>query len=147
MNIPVTIERSCSSCTKCCEGAVHGTVFGEAFFKGSPCKFCLVGSGCSVYEQRPQDPCKTFKCEWLVNDSIPIWMKPNVSGGIIVMKQTKSFVFPVLIPTDIDVSVDVLSWYILWAVQRFQAFVWYNAKGSRFFMGPSGFSDELSELP
>ena len=39
--------------------------------------------GCSIYENRPIDPCRNFKCEWIENNNIPEWMKPSVSNVII----------------------------------------------------------------
>lgn len=146
MKIPVIPARECGTCTKCCEGTVHGQVFGEPFYKGRPCSFCLINQGCSVYEQRPDDPCRTFKCSWLVDDSIPEWMKPNLSNAIITIKSTKSFDFPVLIPSSDGYSVDVVSWFILWGLPRYGHVVWYNKEGSRYYLGTPEFGAELAEL-
>lgn len=136
MKIPVIPARTCGTCTKCCEGAVHGSVFGHVFFKGSPCRYCVVGSGCSVYEDRPDDPCRTFNCAWITDDSIPEWMKPNISGAIVVVKKLGDFIFPVLIPTNDDYSINVLSQFILWGLGKYGNAVWFNSHGSHFYIGP-----------
>ena len=74
--------RSCDGCTKCCEGWLWSEAYGHKFWPGRPCHF-MCEKGCSIYENRPIDPCKNFKCEWLENNNIPEWMKPSVSNVII----------------------------------------------------------------
>ncbi len=43
-------QRSCSDCTKCCEGSLSGEVFGKTFYSGKPCHFVKLNEGCSVYK-------------------------------------------------------------------------------------------------
>lgn len=70
------VKRECGSCTECCRGWLTGEVNGHAFYPGQPCHF--VGEhGCSIYQDRPENPCKVFECEWLRNKEIPEWMKPD----------------------------------------------------------------------
>ena len=76
------IKRDCEGCTKCCEGWLWSEAYGHKFWPGRPCHF-MCEKGCSIYENRPVDPCKNFKCEWLTNSDIPEWMKPSVSNVII----------------------------------------------------------------
>lgn len=77
--------RECNGCTACCEGWLSGEAHGHYFQPGRPCHFKCEG-GCSIYEKRPENPCKTFICEWLVNPELPEWMKPSVSK-VITMKK------------------------------------------------------------
>lgn len=78
-------KRECGGCTACCEGWLSGVVHDREFYPGMPCHFkgC---NGCSIYEDRPESPCKTYSCEWLKNDNVPEWMKPSKSGVIITAK-------------------------------------------------------------
>ena len=78
-------KRECGDCTACCEGWLSGVVNDREFYPGMPCHFkgC---NGCSIYEDRPESPCKTYSCEWLKNDNVPEWMKPSKSGVIITAK-------------------------------------------------------------
>ena len=77
-------SRECSSCAACCEGWISLTVYGEEISSGHPCPH-TTDCGCRIYEKRPVDPCRTFKCGWLVDGSpLPDWMKPN-NAGVIVM--------------------------------------------------------------
>lgn len=78
--------RSCDGCTKCCEGWLWGEAHGHKFWPGRPCHF-MSNKGCSIYENRPDQPCKSFKCEWLENNEIPEWMKPDVSNVIIYKRE------------------------------------------------------------
>ena len=75
-------KRTCGDCTACCQGWLEGTAHGIDFYNGVPCHF--VGcNGCTIYENRPQSPCKDFSCQWLINNDIPEWMKPNKSNVIV----------------------------------------------------------------
>mgnify|MGYP000107760900 CR=1 FL=1 len=74
--------KQCGSCTKCCEGWLAGNAYAHQFYPGVPCAY--LDNGCTIYKSRPEKPCKTFVCEWLVDESIPAYMQPNVSGAIII---------------------------------------------------------------
>lgn len=76
--IKIDTVRKCDGCTKCCEGWLKGTVYGHEMTLGKPCYF-KENKGCKIYEFRPNDPCKTFSCEWK-NGSLPIDWKPNKIG-------------------------------------------------------------------
>jgi len=73
--------RSCDTCTKCCEGWLSGNAYEHQFYPGVPCAY--LGKGCTIYKNRPENPCKTFVCEWLADESIPYWMRPDLSGVIL----------------------------------------------------------------
>lgn len=85
---PIQINRECGSCTECCQGWLSCSTFGRPVHEGRPCHF--VGTaGCTVYNQRPKDPCIDYKCEWLVDDGthFPEWLKPSLSKVIITRRQ------------------------------------------------------------
>ena len=96
--IPIIVGRSCGSCTACCEGWLFGDAYGFKFNIGKPCKF-LNKRGCSIYEVRPVDPCKTFECDWKRNTSIPEWLQPIKSNVIIVKQYLDNFIYLRLINT------------------------------------------------
>ena len=73
------LKKSCGSCTACCSGALFGEAHGHAFFKGRPC-FFVTEKGCGIYEDRPESPCKTYKCGYLAEPFFPEWMRPDLSG-------------------------------------------------------------------
>jgi hypothetical protein len=76
-------SRSCDGCTKCCDGYLYGIAHGKRFLPGRPCHF-KKESGCSIYESRPENPCKNYQCAWLADKEkkFPEWMKPDVSNVI-----------------------------------------------------------------
>ena len=54
-------KRTCGGCTACCK--THGV----AELKkqgGTICPHCNIGSGCRIYEERPES-CQVFRCSWL----------------------------------------------------------------------------------
>lgn len=107
-------KRTCDSCSKCCEGHLHGTAYKHSFYQGKPC-FYLSDKGCSVYANRPEDPCVKFKCLWLSSDILPMWMRPDLSNVIVLERQFSDG--PWLEVTEAGKKLDssVLSWILIWA--------------------------------
>ena len=58
MGVPV---RECGECTACC------TVLNIPRLAKGPGVSChnLTPTGCGIYEDRPDQPCKSFNCAWL----------------------------------------------------------------------------------
>jgi hypothetical protein len=85
-NLQENVKRECGSCTECCQGWLSGQAQGKQFYSGHPCHY-VCEKGCSIYENRPENPCKTFECEWLRNNDVPEWMKPDKCKVIIVTRE------------------------------------------------------------
>ena len=53
-------------------------------YPGSRCAHCT-GSGCGIYAERPETPCRSFKCSWLMSQAglLPE-ARPDLSGVILV---------------------------------------------------------------
>jgi hypothetical protein len=49
--------------------------------------FVEIGKGCGVYDERPEVPCKTFRCQYLVDESVPEEMKPSRSNVILTIEE------------------------------------------------------------
>ena len=75
------MTRECGTCTKCCDGWLTGSAKGYNFWPGRKCHF-VCSTGCTIYEDRPKDPCQSFTCSWLDDENIPSWLKPNESNTI-----------------------------------------------------------------
>ena len=72
-------------CHACCQGWLTGEVLGHQLRAGHPCPHASA-QGCGVYETRPQVPCRSFICSWLVEGSpLPDWMRPDLSGVIVLL--------------------------------------------------------------
>lgn len=60
-------------------------VLGNPLRPGHPCPHASAG-GCGVYSTRPEVPCRTFVCSWLVEGSpLPDWMRPDLCGAIVLL--------------------------------------------------------------
>ena len=131
------MNRACNGCTKCCEGWLEGTVNGHAFFRGRPCFF--LNKGCSIYESRPQDPCRSYNCAWVDDMQFPEWMKPDLVNVIINRVKHKDLMYYVLVESGSLLNVKVLSWMIQWALNTNQNLMYYvdggmNRVGSKEFL-------------
>ena len=53
-------------------------------YAGKVCAHCRPG-GCAIYETRPEQPCRTFKCAWLQDEgAFPEEMRPDKCGAIVL---------------------------------------------------------------
>ena len=93
MSAPVVVvgdlKKSCGDCTACCSGALSGEAHGHHFYKGRPC-FFITKKGCSIYENRPENPCVSFKCGFLSEPFFPEWMRPDLCGILATMRVMKT---------------------------------------------------------
>lgn len=78
-------QRSCLPCRACCEGWLDISEAAIQAHLGSPCSHCS-SEGCSIYAERPNNPCRTFYCAWRQADTPLIeLMRPDLSGVIVIM--------------------------------------------------------------
>lgn len=103
--------KSCGSCTECCQGWVTGSANDVHFYPGVPCAF-LECTGCGIYEKRPIDPCRTFKCEWLANKDFPAWMRPDKIKAIIMHKQIDGINYYELVECGQKLDSSVLEFFL-----------------------------------
>ena len=87
-------NRSCGECTKCCEGYLYADVkFDDgriAEMGPNPCPILQLGKGCGDYENRPQNPCRGFQCEWLRQpDVYPVEMRPDLIQTIFSLQEVE----------------------------------------------------------
>jgi len=86
----ISVNRTCDGCTICCQGWLWGEAHGKKFWSGRPCHF--VGEkGCTIYKDRPEVPCVSFRCGWLDDhNTFPEWLKPNKSKVVASKQKTKN---------------------------------------------------------
>lgn len=101
--------RECNGCTACCEGWLPGYAYGHYFQQGRPCHF-KCQNGCSIYEKRPEDPCKNYRCEWLDNMEIPEWFKPNLSNVIITRRNWRDGYYLEVCEAGKKIDSTILNW-------------------------------------
>src|SRR5688500_17555544 len=80
-------QRQCGSCTACCDGWLESTIHGHEMKLGQPCHFRGAGS-CTIYQTRPQDPCRSFVCGWVAPGSpFPESFRPDRLGVMLLPKR------------------------------------------------------------
>jgi uncharacterized cysteine cluster protein YcgN (CxxCxxCC family) len=107
-------KRTCDSCTKCCQGHLWDEAHGHTFQSGKPC-FFVGEKGCSIYADRPKDPCVSFKCEWLAGDYLPMWMRPDLSKVIVTKRVYDDGEWLEVCEAGQKMDSAVLSWLLIWA--------------------------------
>lgn len=137
--------RNCGECTACCDGWVTSKAVGLS--PGVACKHCTV-SGCAIYEDRPEDPCRTFKCRWLADpDGLDESLRPDKCGAIAKFTSWKSWTLLTLVPVGAQVPEATLKEMTSYAYAKALPLVWFErAKDftkdhavSKFAAGPEEF--------
>lgn len=107
--------RSCGTCTECCKGWLFGTAHDKPFYSGHPCHF-LGKNCCTIYENRPEDPCQTYYCGWIKNDLFPEWLKPELSKVILTLRswgENDENVYIEVLECGQKIDASVLNWLFL----------------------------------
>jgi hypothetical protein len=140
------IERTCGSCTACCDGWLQIEVRGHHVRRGEPCPFS-VEHQCSIYSERPQHPCREFICGWLTASSpLPEWMRPDKSDMIML---AANFIWHGL-PVDVVVAAGdrpkkkALDWLMKFSSEKKRLLI-YQVEEDWFAFGPPAFQAEISE--
>ena len=139
-------KRSCGECSKCCEGWLEGDIFGRRMYPGVNCFFLEKGErGCTIYESRPLDPCRNYRCAWLDEvDGIPAWLKPNLSDVIITRKlhggASGIVSYYEVVEAGKKMDVSVLNWLVHWALDK-KLNVVYTIDGRSHALGDQDFLD------
>lgn len=110
------MNRTCDGCSECCKGWLHGSAMGHNFYPGKPCYF--LQKTCSIYENRPIDPCKNYKCHWLDSDDLPMWMRPDLSNVLVTRRYNQNIEYYEILECGQKMDSSVLSWFIIWALNN-----------------------------
>jgi len=135
-------KRECGECTKCCEGFLEGDALGHSFGNGKPCYFVEIGKGCTIYPDRPEHPCKSFKCNWLTDLNYPEWLKPYESNSIFMTSEINGIPFLNLIEAGNELNSKVLSWAIKYAISNQKNFFW-TVNGEINWIGSIDFNNAI----
>ena len=112
------MDRSCGTCTKCCEGHLKANINGVKMGLGKACYLLELGKGCSDYDNRPYMPCKWYRCEWLKNEEIPDNFKPN-EVNFILRKQWKNGIeYESLIPAGDIIKEEDVELFMNWIIKN-----------------------------
>ena len=122
--LPLLNSRTCGDCTKCCEGYMSGVIFGKPFFPGNPCHYVNPGVGCTIYKDRPEVPCKSFQCSWLLNQDFPEWLKPSKSKVILTYVKEEEIWFLKATEAGQTMSGEALSYLVIYCLKNNINFCW-----------------------
>ena len=136
--------RACGSCTACCDGWVAGEIRGYPMHPGRACHFRGEGC-CTIYAERPRDPCREFVCGWLAAGSpFPEEFRPDRLGVLIVPTRWRDRLAYILVNAGRDPDDALLAWMQAFGL-RTQTPFFYERGGERFGFGPPEFQREMAE--
>jgi hypothetical protein len=138
------MKRECGDCTRCCEGWLNADIYGKRMYEGKPCYY--LGKGCTIYENRPEEPCKNYECEWLTNDEFPEWLKPNISNVIVTKREieNKSISYYEIVETGKLMKSPILNWFVHWALKT-KSNIIYSIQGKMHKLGSAEFNSVFEE--
>lgn len=135
-------QRQCGECTACCDGWLKITVNGHAAYPGKPCYYNK-GHCCSIYEKRPQEPCRNFVCGWLEPGSpLPEEFRPDKLGVIFLRATWRGTPIYGLFPAGRDPDEALLAWTKQFSEATRRPFL-YQAQGLWYAHGPKEFQTEM----
>ena len=136
--------RSCGTCTACCDGWMAGDIFGHEMKEGQPC-FFRGDKCCTIYERRPESPCRTFICGWLQRGSpFPEDFRPDQLGVLIAPIRWRGEVAYILRSAGRDPDEALLEWMRSYSERSGRPF-FYEIAGERFGFGPMEFQLEMQQ--
>jgi SEC-C motif-containing protein len=136
--------RQCGGCTACCDGWVAGVIEGHEMKPGTPCHF-RGDHCCTIYERRPQHPCRDFICGWLEAGSpFPEDFRPDLLGVMIIPMKWRGHAAYVLRSAGRDPDEKLVAWMRELSVRTKRPF-FYEIAGERFGFGPPEFQHEMLE--
>lgn len=137
-----TTERHCGTCTACCDGWVRMNIRGHEVYPGKPCPYST-GQSCSIYADRPENPCRKFICGWLKKNSpLPEDYRPDKIGVIFVILDWHGMPIYALTPAGRDPGDDLLAWTKDWSARMQRPFL-YQRNDEWYAFGPPAFQSEM----
>jgi hypothetical protein len=144
------MNRNCNNCTACCEGWLDGNIYGYEMYPGKSCHFMGVGE-CKIYDQRPERPCKSFKCAWLNDQNgviFPDWLYPK-SSKIIITERTwgenDDKIYLDIVECGQKIDSEILVWLIhLHFSRQIPMTIMVNGKNNYF--GPPEFCSNINKI-
>ncbi len=109
---------------------------------GVRCHFVKDG-GCTIYERRPDSPCRQFECGWVDPDSpFPDSFKPTLLGVIIVKTTWRGQPAYRLAHGGRDLDASSLEWMMNFSRQTNRPF-FYEQAGETLGYGPAAFLEDM----
>jgi hypothetical protein len=151
-SMPTVLGRSCGDCTKCCDGALSAVIKIQSrdtvhnLGPGSPCVFVQLGKGCTVYDERPHDPCKKFRCQYLLDEFVPEEMKPNKSNVILIVDEIEGMQYYRAVEADgTKMQAEYLVW-IMGVYLNHGVNVMFTIEGRPYYFGSNDFTKVVNKV-
>lgn len=144
LKLGVKNNRSCEGCTKCCDGWLSANIKGHEMFPGQPCKFVESGVGCTIYDKRPKEPCKTFSCMWRADTRMPEHFKPSLINSIVSQQSIAGIPYLSAVEAGAKSDPEFLSWFISYCVAGKINAEWH-VEDKRFFIGTTDFGKAMNK--
>lgn len=143
--LAVIQERSCGTCTKCCEGWLSANIKGHEMHPGKPC-FFLADGKCTDYTGRP-NTCKVYNCAWKSEpETFPEWMRPDRTGTIIskiILPSRNDLTHYEVAESGGSLDVKTLNWLIQWCLDK-GINLFYEIEGKHHVIGSPAFKQSMS---
>ena len=137
-----TMQRECGTCTACCDGWAVATIRGYEMKPGVPCHFRGEGC-CTIYAERPVEPCRNFICGWLAPGSpFPGSFRPDQLGVMIVATRWRDLPAYVLKSAGRDPDDELLAWMQQHSRATGRPF-FYEQNGEKLGYGPPEFQQDM----
>jgi len=134
--------RACGSCTACCEGWAAGEIRGHRMYPGQHCHFLTAGK-CTIYEERPQSPCRNFVCGWLGEpESFPDAFRPDRIGVIVISIRWRDAPAYILLSAGREPDEQLLAWMREFSLRTRRPF-FYEHAGEKLGFGPPEFQQDM----
>jgi CDP-diacylglycerol pyrophosphatase len=113
-------------------------------YPGKPCFFVEIGKGCTIYKDRPKDPCKDFFCGWIQIEEMPEDFKPEKTGTIMHFFKSYKNSYWAINKAPNNPTEEYLSWAINFAKSRDENILWYIDDKS-WWIGSHNFCNQMEE--
>lgn len=121
---------------------MEGTIYGHEMKPGVRCHFVGEG-GCTIYDRRPDSPCRNFVCGWIADDSpFPETFRPDRLGVILVRIRWRDRPAYLLRSAGRDPDPELLEWMATFSRQTGQPF-FYEQAGEKLGYGPPAFQEDM----
>ncbi len=139
------MSRICGECTACCEGWLIADINGVHMEPGKPCYLLQIGKGCTDYENRPQNPCKGFECEWLRQpDLYPEEMRPDRARAIFSRQEVDGVQYLRITEMGKRLDAEVLSHGVKITLGT-RGNLYWEVDGKMHWFGNKGFIDVMNK--
>jgi hypothetical protein len=139
-------QRNCGTCTACCDGWLQIEIRGHKVGPGHKCPFSA-STGCKIYDDRPQHPCREFTCGWLLHRSpLPEWMRPDKSALIVLPSKFlwRGSPVDVAVPAGVYPKMKALDWLKNFSGKHKRPLM-YQIENEWYAFGPPAFQADISE--